>query len=243
MTQLPTGSPSTLPLYTSKVNTNLRSEWVQCGAVSYKTCAEFATAFDEIYQHRDTDIYPQGNPMLRDPNVELNATMSSNDILGQLKFPTAAVLHQDASSGIKTFHNYSIRDFDNFPGEVELNEGYWKYASGDVFNYPYSGEVPLRAKMTKLRSAQQLTYVTASIYIVDLGCTASRNEGNTSSVAMQACDASINTLAGRSTSIGALKAMAKELKDSNGTKGMPGHCCLDSALNSEHFGNDVSSLE
>mmetsp|Transcript_27236 Transcript_27236/g.62083 ORF Transcript_27236/g.62083 Transcript_27236/m.62083 type:complete len:1765 (-) Transcript_27236:163-5457(-) len=182
---------------------------VQCNSVSYKACSEFAVALDEIYQHRDNETYPLENPMLKDAGVKLSRAMSGNDVLGQIQFPNAVVLRQDNSSGIKTFSKYKIRHFENFPGDEEVNKGPWRYKAGDKFRYDYS---------------------------VNLGCTASHNEGNKSAVAMQACDKSINILAGRSTSIGVLSAIAKELKSSNGTEGMPGHCCLDNALDSEHFG-------
>lgn len=116
-----------------------RPDSVQCNSVSYKTCSDFAVAFDAIYQHRDMNIYPDGNPMLRDPDAELNATMSANHILSQIKFPLKANLRQDISSGIKTFSNYTIlHDFDDFPGDVEVKEGPWTWGN---FNYDYSGEV------------------------------------------------------------------------------------------------------
>ncbi|EJK63848.1 hypothetical protein THAOC_15474, partial [Thalassiosira oceanica] len=182
---------------------------VQCNSVSYKACSEFAVALDEIYQHRDKKTYPQENPMLKDAGVKLSPAMSGNDVLSQIQFPNEVVLRQDSSSGIKTFSKYKIPHFENFPGNEEVNKGPWRYKAEDKFRYDYS---------------------------VNLGCTASHNEGNKSAVAMQACDKSINILAGRSTSIGVLSAIAKELKSSNGTDGMPGHCCLDNALDSEHFG-------
>ena len=78
-------------------------------------------------------------------------------------------------------------------------------------------------------------------YSANTGCLTSQMDPDVSSKAMQSCDASMALLVGSSLSVGSLANIAKSIRD-GGPHKMPGHCCLDTATDSEFLGHDVRVL-
>lgn len=59
---------------------------------------------------------------------------------------------------------------------------------------------------------------------------------------MHYCDASMELLVGKQTSLGTLKAVA-DLVNEKGTDRMPGSCCFDTpTMNDNYYGVDVSHI-
>ena len=73
-------------------------------------------------------------------------------------------------------------------------------------------------------------------------CWKSQSDQDLSKLGMRYCDTSMNLLLGKTTSVGTLRAIVKDIKD-NGNHRMPGVCCLDNAINSQYFGYNVSLYE
>ena len=77
----------------------------------------------------------------------------------------------------------------------------------------------------------------------ETGCLSSQNNYALSREAMKACDDSMALLVGSSTSVGALARLAEVVNDpnvENARERMPVQCCLDTPLDSEYFGYNVS---
>ena len=73
--------------------------------ISYQSCAEFIQNFDTIYEGRDKDLYPRGNPM--------KVSTPSN-----VEFPSRYTFTED-SDGVKTwsgyvFHRETTSDYDSY---------------------------------------------------------------------------------------------------------------------------------
>ena len=80
-------------------------------------------------------------------------------------------------------------------------------------------------------------------YSAETGCLSSQHNYALSREAMKACDDSMALLVGSSTSVGALARLAEVVNDpnvENARERLPVQCCLDTPLDSEYFGYNVS---
>ena len=75
------------------------------------------------------------------------------------------------------------------------------------------------------------------------GCLDSALDSKLAKAAMHYCDASMELLVGRQTSLGTLKAVT-DLVNENGVDRMPGSCCFDTpTTNDVYYGVDVSEVD
>ena len=84
-------------------------------------------------------------------------------------------------------------------------------------------------------------------YSANTGCISSLNDPVLYGKALQACDDSMAILVGSATSVGMVSRYSEIVNDPNSTvenpyERLPGTCCMDNALDSDHFGFDVSVL-
>ena len=70
--------------------------------LSYTACAEFVAGFDHLYRLRDTAEYSHQNPMLRNPNVEIDISdfKAGSSFFDQIQFPLAYNFPQDDETGV-----------------------------------------------------------------------------------------------------------------------------------------------
>ena len=68
---------------------------VACNSVSYAAANEFVIEFDKLYEGRNKTIYPQINPMRRNPNTPIYTVPPSDfSALGRARFPESYVFSQ-----------------------------------------------------------------------------------------------------------------------------------------------------
>mgnify|MGYP000562941405 CR=1 FL=1 len=82
-------------------------------------------------------------------------------------------------------------------------------------------------------------------YSATTGCISSLNNPVLFQEALQACDDSMAILVGSATSVGTVARLASIVNDpnvENAYERLPGYCCMDTALDSEYFGFNVSLL-
>ena len=94
---------------------------VQCDAVSYAACALFADSFDLLYQKRNTSLYPNANPMLKDPSQTIYPS-TGDKALELINFPVANSFTVD-EHGFKRLTGYqNAPGLDRFPGSTTLRD-------------------------------------------------------------------------------------------------------------------------
>ena len=75
------------------IDPNVATEDSYCGSVSLAGCATFAQTFDRLYQARNVEKFPEGNPMLAMLQVPVY-NMKNNSIWNHIVFPTSYRLYQ-----------------------------------------------------------------------------------------------------------------------------------------------------
>eukprot|EP00956_Cyclotella_meneghiniana_P000924 scaffold1095_cov36-Cyclotella_meneghiniana.AAC.2 len=83
-------------------NANQHTFQAESNPLSYTACAEFVAGFDHLYTLRDTAEYPHQNPMLRNPNVEIDISdfKAGSSFFDQIQFPLAYNFPQDDETGV-----------------------------------------------------------------------------------------------------------------------------------------------
>lgn len=195
---------------------------VLCQSISYTTVNEFGYEFSRLYEGRNRDTHPDGNPMelhTGEPVHDVDPT--TLDALGRMRFPTAYNF-QRTDHGVKHLQDEPARyefasNLEDFPGTSSRTTGTWQInIYGRVYYYSYS---------------------------LDEGCFSSQRDKELVSNAMSAADESLALLVGKLTSVGTIRRYAALVNDQsipNSSQLLPGTCCLDTALNSEFLGYNVS---
>lgn len=71
-------------------------------SLGYDVCSEFAVQFDRMYEGRDVNKYPLGNPMLINLAEPVHDLTNTNTILNRVQFPVRYNFPQDSQTGVVT---------------------------------------------------------------------------------------------------------------------------------------------
>ena len=143
------------------------------------------------------------------------------DALGRMVFPVAYNF-QRTDHGVKHLRDEPARyefasNLEDFPGTSSRTTGTWQITiEGRVYSYSYS---------------------------LDDGCLSSQRDTALASKAMNAADESLALLVGNQVSVGTIRRHAALVNDKsipNSSQFLPGTCCLDTALDSDFLGYNVS---
>lgn len=99
---------------TSLVWSSSEAEPISCPATSYSTCGDFITAFESLYNGRDTTTFESNNPM------RINMDTALTDLSGvesptfnNVRFPTNFNWTSDNDHGIFSYTNLLYKDLSN----------------------------------------------------------------------------------------------------------------------------------
>lgn len=194
-----------------------------CDLSSLHSILNWMISFDKLYERRDKEKFSTGNPLRLDPDTPFTDNdMFDLSAIKRIRFP-ASYNYVQNEHGVKTLDEESMykyaTDLADFPGEELDSFSTWTLPTGNTIDYTYSYQ-----------------------QIGGSGCWSSMLDTDLYQRAMEAADVAMDLLVGKYTSAGTIKRYAEKLADVPSLENLlPGKCCLDSALNSQFLGINVST--